>query len=132
MSQDRIADMLTNIKNSYLTRKKEVVIPWSPVNYAVAKVLLSENYIQQANKRKRKNGYGEEILIGLRYSSGQAIWRNVRRISKPGRRIYVSVGDLVNYNRRLGITIISTSQGVMTTKIAAKKNLGGELICRIW
>jgi len=132
MSQDRIADMLTNIKNSYLARKKEVVIPWSPINYAVAKVLLSENYIQKANKRKRKDGYGEEILVGLRYSGGRRIWKNVRRISKPGRRVYVSVGDLVNYNRRLGIAIISTPQGVMTAKMAAKKNLGGELICRIW
>jgi len=132
MSQDRIADMLTNIKNSYLVRKKEVVIPWSPVNYAVAKVLLSESYIQKASKRKRKNGYGEEILVGLRYSGGRTIWKNVRRISKPGRRVYAVVGDLVNYNRRLGIAIISTPQGVMTTKMAAKKNLGGELICRVW
>ena len=132
MSQDRIADMLTNIKNSYLARKKEVVIPWSPINYAVAKVLLSENYIQKANKRKRKDGYGEEILVGLRYSGGRRIWKNVRRISKPGRRVYASVGDLANHNRRLGITIISTPQGVMTAKMAAKKNLGGELICRIW
>jgi len=132
MSQDKIADMLSSIKNSYLVRRKEVVVPWSPVNYAVAKVLLSENYIQRASKRKRKNGYGEEILIGLRYNGGQVIWKNVCRISKPGRRIYASVGDLVSYNRRLGITIISTSQGVMTTKMAAKKNLGGELICRIW
>ena len=132
MSQDRIADMLTNIKNSYLVRKKEVVIPWSPVNYAVAKVLLSESYIQKDSKRKRKNGYGEEILVGLRYSGGRTIWKNVRRISKPGRRVYAVVGDLVNYNRRLGIAIISTPHGVMTTKMAAKKNLGGELICRVW
>jgi len=132
MSQDRIADMLTNIKNSYLVRKKEVVIPWSPINYAVAKVLALERYIQKVSKRKRKNGYGEEILVGLRYSGGRRIWKNVRRISKPGRRVYASVGDLVNYNRRLGIAIISTPQGVMTTKMAAKKNLGGELICRVW
>ena len=132
MSQDKIADMLTNIKNSYLARKKEVVIPWSPINYAVAKVLVLEKYIQKVSKRKRENGFGEEILVGLRYGGGRRIWKDVRRISKPGRRVYVSVGDLVNYNRRLGIAIISTPQGVMTTKMAAKKNLGGELICRVW
>ena len=132
MSQDKIADTLTNIKNSYLAGKKEVIIPWSPINYAVAKVLMLEKYIQRVSRRKRKNGYGEEILVGLRHSDGQRIWKNVRRISKPGRRVYAPIGDLVNYNRRLGIAIISTSQGVMTTKMAAKKNLGGELICRVW
>jgi len=132
MSQDKIADMLTNIKNGYLAKKKGVVISWSPINYAVVEVLALEKYIQGVSKQERKKGYGEEILISLRYIDGQRIWENVRQISKPGKRVYVSVGDLVNYNRRLGVVIISTSQGVMTTKMAAKKNLGGELICRIW
>jgi len=132
MSQDKIADMLTNIKNSYLAGKKEAIILWSPINYAVAKVLVLEKYIQGVSKRKRKKGYGEEILVSLRHGDGQRIWKNVRRISKPGRRVYTPVGDLVYYNRRLGIAIISTPQGVMTTKMATKKNLGGELICRVW
>ncbi len=132
MSQDKIADILSSIKNSYLVGKKEVVVPWSSLGYAVVAVLVSEKYLQKVSKRRREKGYGEEMAISLHYRGGRRVWDNIRRISKPGRRVYASAADLFRYNRRLGLTIISTPQGVMTTKMAASKKLGGELICRVW
>ena len=138
MSQDKTADLLSALKNAYVVGQREVRLPLSKFNLAIVKILIKENYLNNVKKQKSKTGGGEEMVIilnKLRQTNGgknYQIIRNIKRISKSSARIYVSSRNLDEYNRRLGLAIISTPKGLMTTKQAKKENAGGELICRIW
>ena len=132
---DPIADLLTRIRNALAVRKPEVVLPFSKIKLAITEILKQEGYIKTVEKIENgSNGNNhEEIRIILKYLGGkEPAIRSLKRISKPGRRVYVSKDKLPIVLNNLGIAIISTPQGTMTNKEAKKKNLGGEIICEIY
>jgi len=133
MSQDTIANFLFSIKNAYGAGRRQVKAPYSTFNLKLAKILVEEGYLVKVKKVPVKKNIAqlEVELNDLRDKNGKII-NNIKRLSKPGIRRYASVEELSWHNRRLGLVIISTSKGLMTAKEAVKKNLGGELICRIW
>lgn len=126
ISTDPIADMLTIIRNGYQTHKDEVVLPTSKVKRNVALILASEKYIASAEELEGK------LVINLRYVGKNPAITEIKRISKPGLRVYVGWSKLPSYVRGLGIVVVSTSKGLMSSKGAIKQKLGGELICRVW
>jgi len=130
---DPIADMLTRISNALAVGKPEVVLPFSKLKFSVAEILKQYGYIKSVEKvEKGSNGSSyDELKIILKYLGSQPAITSLRRISKPGRRIYAPNDKLPIVLNNLGIAIISTSQGVMTNKEAKKKNLGGEVLCEI-
>jgi small subunit ribosomal protein S8 len=127
---DPISDMLTRIKNAYLARKAVVVLPSSKVKESLAAVLTQDGYIEKFSKEDKKPQ--AELTLTLRYVGKRPSMTDVKRISKPGRRLYSTAGLLPRTLGGYGSTIISTSQGLMNDKQARAKNLGGELICKIW
>ncbi|MFA5021629.1 MAG: 30S ribosomal protein S8 [Patescibacteria group bacterium] len=129
---DPIADMLTRIRNALAVRKPEVVLPFSKIKIAIAEILKQNGYIKQVEKIEGVGGKFNEIRIVLKYNSKEPAIENLKRISKPGRRVYVPKDKLPIVLNNLGIAIISTPQGLMTNKEAKKKNLGGEVICEIY
>lgn len=129
---DPIADMLTRIRNGSKAKKKAVDIPASNVKRELAKVLMEEKFVKDIMElRDRRQGI---LRVYLKYSrDDEPIIRGIRRISTPGLRNYVGLEKLKRMGRnQVGITIISTSQGIMTNENAFKKGLGGEAICSIW
>ena len=127
---DTIADMLTRIRNAVAVKKPEVVLPFSKIKFNIAKILEQENYVGAVSKAKEGNF--DVLRIQLKYTNEGPSIRHIRRISKPGQRIYVSGKELPKILSGYGTAIISTSHGVMTNKEAAKKNIGGEFVCEIW
>jgi len=132
---DPIADMLTRIRNAQAVRKTEVVLPYSKMKWAVAEILQREGYIKQIEKidQAASGQVSDELKIVLKYlGPKEPAITNLSKISKPGRRVYVSKDNLPVVLNNLGIAIISTSRGIMTNKQARKVGLGGELICEIY
>ncbi len=127
---DPIADMLTRIRNALMVRKEQVEIPGSRLKKEIARILKEEGFIEDYTVEE--NPVQDKIIIKLKYYKGESVIRGLRRVSKPGRRIYVSKNELPNVLGGLGIAIISTSKGVMTNKEAKKLGLGGEYICDVW
>jgi len=127
---DPIADMLTRIRNAVAVRKPEVVLPYSKVKFSIAQILESENYVNKVSKVA--NGKFAEMKIELKYNDKDPVIRHIKRISKPGQRIYVSGQELPYVLNGYGMAIVSTSKGVMTNKEAKRQNIGGELVCEIW
>lgn len=132
---DPIADMLTRIRNAMAVRKPEVVLPFSKVKLSIAEILKNTGYISDAAKIEKgaEGNAHEQMRIVLKYVGGkESAISNLKRISKPGLRIYAGKGELPTVLNNLGIAIISTPQGMMTNRDAKKKNLGGEVICEIY
>ena len=127
---DPIADMLTRIRNASAVNKAEVVLPFSKLKFNVAKLLEQEKYVGKVEKVK--TGQFEELKIVLKYSPQGPVIRHLKRISKPGQRIYVSGKELPRVLNGYGLAIISTSKGVVTNKQAIKENIGGEFMCEVW
>lgn len=128
--QDPIADMLTRIRNAQMAAKTEVQMPASKVKSAIADVLSKEGYI---NGSKVETEAGKSTLIlDLKYYEGKAVIEKIERVSRPGLRIYSQHDELPKVNSGLGITIISTSKGLMTDRAARKEGIGGELICKVF
>ncbi len=127
---DPIADMLTRIKNAYLARKKTVVMPYSKVKGALAKVLVDHKYISEFEIVEKKPQ--SELLITLAYIGKEPAMTDMKRVSKPGRRMYTNADGIVRTLGGYGITIVSTSQGVMSDTEAKKKHVGGEVLCQVW
>ena len=127
---DPIADMLTRIRNASAVNKSEVVLPYSKQKYNIAKLLLEEGYIRGVEKGKSKF---DEIIIKLRYRKDRTPYiTHIKRISKPGRRVYIGKDDMPIILNNIGIAIISTSQGVLTDKEARAKQAGGEVLAYVW
>ncbi|MFC1627097.1 30S ribosomal protein S8 [Patescibacteria group bacterium] len=129
MTSDPIADLLTRIRNAYAVNKKTVSVPYSNRKHDIVKILLEKNYLKEievTGKIPEKN-----IELTLKYPNHEAAITSITRISKPGVRIYASVGQLPKYLKGLGITIISTSKGLMTARQAKQKNFGGEVVCQV-
>jgi small subunit ribosomal protein S8 len=124
---DPIADMLTRIRNGQTSRKTSVTMPSSQAKVAVAKVLKDEGYI--ANYSTEQDGAKASLTVELKYFEGKPVIENVRRVSKPGLRIYRASDDLPRVLGGLGIAIVSTSAGVMSDREARQKGIGGEVLC---
>lgn len=131
MMTDSIADMLTRIRNAGMAKFNEVDIPSSRLKVDIAKILLEEGYIKDFEIIKdKKQGI---LRVYLKYdSSKQGVIRGIKRVSRPGRRIYVKKDKIPFMLSGLGIYILSTSKGIMTDKQARASNTGGELLCSVW
>ncbi len=130
MMTDPIADMLTRIRNALMVGKEQVEIPASRLKKEIARILKEEGFIE--DYKVQENPVQDRIIIKLKYYKGQSVIRGLKRVSKPGRRVYVSKSELPKVLGGLGIAIISTSKGVMTDKECRKLGLGGEYICDVW
>ncbi len=131
MVNDSIADMLTRIRNAQTANHESVVIETSSMKKSIAQILLDEGYI--AAFEEVENGKFKNLVITLKYvGKNQKVITGLKRISKPGRRIYASCEDLPKVLGGLGIVIVSTSKGVMTDREARKLNIGGEVLAYVW
>ena len=129
MMTDPIADMLTRIRNASMIGKTEVILPYSKLKYAIASILANEGYVTAVEKVADNKG---ELRIELKYEGKTSAIRNLKRISKPGRRSYSGYQDLPRVLSDRGIAVVSTPQGVMSNKEARKRKLGGEIICEVY
>jgi small subunit ribosomal protein S8 len=131
MMTDPVADLLTRIRNGLMARQEKVDVPASRLKAEIARILKEEGFIQNYKKIEddkqgvlrlflRKASEGSEVILGL------------QRVSKPGRRIYVSKNEIPRVQGGLGINILSTSRGIMTGKQALREGVGGELLCNVW
>ena len=127
---DPIADMLTRIRNANNARHETVDIPASKLKIAIAQILLDEGYIKDFEVQE--GNYQGVIRITLKYLGKEKVITGLRRVSKPGLRMYAGADDLPKVLRGLGIAIISTSKGVMTDKDARKQHVGGEVLAFVW
>jgi small subunit ribosomal protein S8 len=124
---DPIADMLTRVRNGQKARKVSVSMPFSSVKVAVAKVLQDEGYI--TSYEESGDGASKALSVELKYYEGTPVIENVKRVSKPGLRIYRGKEDLPKVLGGLGVAIVSTSAGVMSDRQAREQGIGGEVIC---
>jgi len=128
---DPIADMLTRVKNAIMAEKKDVAIPLSTIKLEIAKILKEEGYI--SNFRVDKTQLPSQLFVELKYSSKkQNVIEGLKRISKPGRRVYAEVDSIPKVLDGLGVAVISTSQGIVTGKECKKRNIGGEVLLYVW
>lgn len=128
---DPIADMLTRIRNALTAKHEDVLVPASTVKKAIAEILLDEGYIKSYDIRE--DGVDKYIHIDLKYGPNkQRVITGLKRISKPGLRIYARKDQLPKVLNGLGIAIISTSRGIMTDREARKQGVGGEVLAYIW
>lgn len=127
---DPIADMLIRIKNAQAVGKETVSIPFSKMKYEIAKILEREGFVERVKKRGKVPK--KRIVIRLKYKDGKPCIHDMKRISKPGRRVYLKRKELYLPKSGYGILILSTSKGIMTSKEAIKENVGGEALCEVW
>ena len=128
---DPIGDMITRIRNAQLRALNNVTIPSSKFRAKVLDVLKREGYISNykpSSDQKNK----ESLLVDLKYNNGLPIIKEIKRISKPGRRIYAKATSIPKIQNGLGLAIVSTSKGIMTDNDARNQNIGGEIICRVF
>jgi len=130
MVTDPIADMLTRIRNANQMRYKEVEVPASKMKNEIARILKSEGFI--ADYKEKKNNIQNILVLSLKYVDKERVITGLKRISKPGLRVYVKAEEVPTVLNGLGIAIISTSKGVMTDKEARANSLGGEVLAYIW
>ena len=128
---DPIGDMLTRIRNAQMRGKSTVSSPASTLRGRVLDVLLSEGYIRGFERKDTANGQGE-FEISLKYYEGTPVIRELKRVSKPGRRVYMGVKDLPSVRNGLGVSIVSTPKGVMSDANARAANVGGEVLCTVF
>lgn len=126
--------MLTQIKNAQSRGREEVVLPFSKMLFGLAQILKKAGFVSGVDKNKKKSGRSEldVINIKLKYNNGAGAISNVKLISKPSRRIYAGKEDLKPVRDGYGISVVSTSRGLMTGDEARKAGIGGEVICEIW
>ncbi len=127
---DPIADMLTRVRNALVARKEIVEVPASKMKKAIAGILQEEGYIK-GYKLIEDNKQGT-LQLKMKYASGQHVIKGLKRISKPGLRVYANKNQIPKVLGGLGVAIISTSQGVMTDKSARERAIGGEVLAYIW
>ena len=130
MVTDPIADMLTRIRNANQMRYKEVEVPASKIKIEIARILKEEGFI--SDYKIKKNNIQDILVLYLKYSGKVSVITGLKRISKPGLRVYAKAEEIPTVLSGLGIAIISTSKGLMTDKDARKASLGGEVLAYIW
>lgn len=131
MMNDPLGDMLTRIRNAQMRGKSTVKTPASKMRAWVLDVLASEGYIRSYEKSDTENGQGE-LVISLKYYEGTPVIREIKRVSKPGRRVYMSVKEIPTVRNGLGVSIVSTPKGVMSDAAARSANVGGEVLCTVF
>ncbi len=127
---DAVADMIIRIKNGYLAKRGQVVVPASNLLADIAQLLVTTGYLE-ATERVTKQPQ-DELNLTLRYIKGKPAMTDVKRVSKPGRREYATVDQLPRVLSGFGTAVISTSQGVLTVQQAKEKKIGGEVLFKIW
>ena len=131
VTTDPIADMLTRIRNALISGRDSVLVPSSRIKKSIAQILLQEGYIKSVEVQKE--GIRENMTLALKYDSDkQRVITGLRRISKPGLRVYAGVEEMPRVLNGLGIAIISTSKGIMTDRQARTAGVGGEVLAYIW
>jgi len=130
MNTDPIANMLTNIRNAIMAHYKKVEIPSSKIKKEIARILFEEGYI--ANYEVVNEGNKEKIIIALKYINGISTITTLKRVSKPGLRIYTPRKKIPIVNNGYGIAILSTPLGVISDAECRKRNVGGEVLCYVW
>jgi small subunit ribosomal protein S8 len=129
---DPIADMITRIRNANRVHFKSVDVFFSRMNQDIAKVLLNCGYIGSYEQKKDEKGH-DVLRIYLKYTDGKKlVFSNLQRVSKPGRRVYLGKDEIPKVLNGYGVSIITTSKGVMTDKEARAMNVGGEILCNVW
>jgi len=128
---DPIGDMLTRIRNGQMRSLNKISVPFSVFRSKILEVLKKEGYIINFSIDKGENNK-KLLLVDLKYYEGQPVIREIKRISKPGRRVYSRATSIPKVHNGLGLAILSTSKGVMSDSEAIKNNLGGEIICRVF
>jgi len=126
--QDTMADMLTRIRNAQMAEKVQVEIPASKAKEAVAKVLKEEGFIADYKISDDKKPV---MTVELKYFEGSPVIDTIKRVSRPGLRVYQAAGEIPKVKGGLGIMIVSTNQGIISDRAARKANVGGELICEV-
>lgn len=131
MSIDSVGDFLTIIRNGVLASKRQVIAPYSVLKHEIANILKEEGFIKEVAveelERNKKN-----LTISLKYVGGESVIHEIDRVSTPGRRTYTGHSLLKPVIGNLGISILTTSQGVMTNKQARQRRVGGEVLCTVW
>lgn len=127
--QDTLADMFTRIRNGQQAGKASVTMPASKLKKAVADVLIAEGYLASAEVSA---GAKPELTVALKYYKGQPVIESIKRVSRPGLRQYRGTEALPKVSAGLGVSIVSTSQGIMTDRAARKAGIGGEIICEVF
>ena len=128
---DPLGDMLTRIRNAQMRGKSTCATPASALRGRVLDVLAAEGYIRGYEKNPTDNGQGE-FVISLKYYEGEPVIREVKRVSKPGRRVYMGVNELPSVRNGLGVAIVSTPKGVLSDANARAANVGGEVLCTVF
>ncbi len=133
---DSIADMLTRIRNAYAVRKTEIILPMSKFKYSLARLLAGEGLVSRVEKisggSSSKSGF-DQIKIVLKYNkSGKPAISSLKKVSKPGKKVYCGHENLPTVLNNFGIAVVSTSRGLMTNKQARREKVGGEIICEIY
>ena len=130
MSNDRVADMLSSLRNAYKAQLAVITVPYSGLLVNVAKVLEEEGFIR--THRVTEEGAKKNLVIELKYIEGEPAMREVKRVSKSGLRKYVKVKAMPKHYNGLGISIVSTSKGVMSDFAARQQHIGGEVLCTVF
>ena len=127
---DPISDMLTRIRNAQAALNPAVDIPFSKLKFNLAKILEKEGWLGEVAVQGKKTK--KIIEVKLKYEEGRSIISSLKRVSKPGQRIYLNKGEIRSVKEGYGLAVISTSQGLLADKEARKRGLGGEAICEVW
>jgi small subunit ribosomal protein S8 len=130
---DPIADLLTRVRNAARARHQKVAVPWSRLKENIVKILIEEGYLKELKKVKAAQGGGEDLVIQLKFDrENRPIITGLKRVSSPGRRVYVGAKGLTPVRKGLGIHVLSTPKGILVDREAQKAKVGGELICSVW
>ena len=133
MMTDPISDMLARIRNAALARHEHTRVPASRIKKSIAELLKAEGYLADVRSEKWGENQHEMLTLVLKYGRDKAAaFRGMRRVSRPGRRVYVRHDQIPRVLSGLGVSILSTSHGLMTDKDARRKKVGGELLCEVW
>jgi small subunit ribosomal protein S8 len=132
MSVDSIADFITIIRNGIMVSKPVVTAPYSKMRYSIAQILKDEGFIHDFAIINADSDAAKSLKVVLKYVDGESAIHEIKRISTPGRRVYVGNKDIKPVIGQLGISILTTSHGLIANKQAKKLNVGGEVICTVW
>jgi small subunit ribosomal protein S8 len=131
MMTDPVADMLTRIRNANMALHPTVVMPSSKLKEQIATILVSEGYIESYDVKI--DGVHRSLELTLRYSKDRSrVIKGLKRVSTPGRRIYAGASEIPRVNGGLGVSVVSTSQGLLPDREARRRRLGGEVLCEVW
>lgn len=131
MSIDTIGNFLTIIRNGVMSSKRFVAIPHSKMKYQIAQILEQEGFVKSVSIIDDESGF-KNIKIALKYVDGESAIHEIDRVSVPGLRVYKSISNVSPVIGGLGVSILSTSKGIMTNKKARQQSIGGEIICTVW